>query len=432
MPLRAKLLLLVALLCSVASVRAQDTSDASVLLQVVTDGVPNTITFDIMITRKSDRWDLWANTTMRIENPDLTPMGGFDTSYSVSYLQGSSELPVQAYDATAMSQYAITPRIVNGRISITVYGPDSSDQAYRLPETKRTFVLGRFIVTGPPTAVLSDNLVFTTPITYYQAMAFKIDHDSVTGDPSARRRWYDKHDNVEMGTSYTSRTGPPKQCDSNIIDNFTAVYTGDLTVELAFTTNCELGIEGFIIERALVNPGDLTNMSFVERMNYTTNSALVACSVCELGKTYSGLLDGVEYRREIYAYRLISVNQRTKERRVIDTAFVRIPNAIISGAYLIDNPFEDVGTVTFNADDRIVLTVSVFDLTGKFIAYLVDEQGNPIVDKEYPKGSKYHARFLAKSDAANGLYNIVLVASPIDDKSIEQQSRVIIKAQLLR
>jgi hypothetical protein len=430
---RAKVALFVVLMCLAGTVRAQEPSDVKVVLQTTDDFVPNTITFEVIITRVSDHWDLWANTTLRLEHPDLVATGGFDSlTYSVDYQNGSSDLPLQTYDPTAMSKYAITPRITNGRISITVFGPDSSDWAFRLPDSKRSFLLGRFVLTAPASVVLRDTLMFTTPINYYQAMAFKMDHDSVTGTPPNQNVWYHKHDNVEMREEPSSFAGPPRQCDSNIIDNFTAVYVGDLVVELAFTTNCELGIEGFIIERSLVNPGDLTNLNFVERLNYTTNSILVACPVCETGKTYSGLFDGVEYRREVYAYRLIAVMQRSKERRVIDTAFVRIPNAIVSGAYLLENPFQDIATVIFNIDDRVMLSASVYDLTGKKMADLVDEQGNPIINKEYTKGAKFRARFLAASDAANGLYNIILVANPVDDKSIEQQSRVVLKAQLVR
>jgi len=430
---RAKSILLCLVMCTASALYAQDPHDVKVILQTTDDFVPNTITFEVVISRVSDRWDLWENTTLRLEHPDLMATGGFDSlTYTIDYQNGSSELPLQTYDPNAMSKYAITPRIVNGRISITVFGPDSSDWAFRLPDTKRSFLLGRFVLTAPANVTLRDSLAFTSPIQYYQAMAFKLEHDSVTGTPPSQNTWYYKHDNVELVVDPASFSGPPKQCDSNIIDNFTAVYVGDLSVELAFTTNCELGIEGFIIERSLVNPGDLTNLNFVERMNYTTNPILVACPVCELGKTYSGLFDGVEYRREIYAYRLLSVLQRTKERKPIDTAFVRIPNAIISGAYLLENPIQDVGTVVFNVDDRISLTATVYDLTGKKIGDLVDEQGKPIVNKEYAKGSKFRARFLAASDAANGLYNIVLVANPVDDKSIEQQSRVILKAQLIR
>jgi len=430
---RAKYTLLVLLLCFASFAQAQDSSDVKVVLQTTDDFVPNTITFEVIITRVSDRWDLWANTTLRLVHPDLLTTGGFDSlTYTVDYQNGSSELPLQTYDPSAMSKYSITPRIMNSRISITVFGPDSSDWAIRLPDSKRSFVLGRFVLTAPAGVVLRDTLAFATPANYYQAIAYKMDHDSVTGTPPSQNVWYSKHDNVEMRQETSSFAGPPRQCDSNIIDNFTAVYVGDLSVELAFTTNCELGIEGFIIERSLVNPGDRTNLNFLERMNYSTNSILVACPVCETGKTYSGLFDGVEYRREIYAYRLIAVMQRSKEHRVIDTAFVRIPNAIISGAYLLDNPFQDVTTVVFNIDDRVMLSASVYDLTGKKMADLVDELGNPIINKEYAKGSKFRARFLAASDAANGLYNIILVASPVDDNSIEQQSRVVLKAQLVR
>ena len=83
-------------------------------------------------------------------------------------------------------------------------------------------------------------------------------------------------------------------------------------------------------------------------------------------------------------------------------------------------------------DDRLRLTAKVYDVGGRQIGVLEDENGVKIENVEYPMGIDYRIYFRAPDIASQGLYNIILVGIPIEDTSIEEGSRVIIKAQLLR
>jgi hypothetical protein len=118
--------------------------------------------------------------------------------------------------------------------------------------------------------------------------------------------------------------------------------------------------------------------------------------------------------------------------RYHDTILVRIPSPIISNAQLLDNPFSDRTSARFNADDRLRLTAGAYDLGGRLITYLKDENGQPIINKEYAKGQSYLAVFDAESVASAGMYNLILIAVPFDETAVEEQSRVVLKAQLVR
>jgi hypothetical protein len=164
------------------------------------------------------------------------------------------------------------------------------------------------------------------------------------------------------------------------------------------------------------------------------NEPRLRSCLCLDPQVHDSLFDDVEFRREVYAYRLLGKRLPfygdTVE--IIDTIFIRIPNAIISNARILENPFKDQTTIRFNADDRLLLTAKATDLGGRLIGYLENEKGQPVENMEYPLGVGYELKFRAPDTASQGLYNILLVGMPMHDESVAEGSRVIIKAQLLR
>lgn len=426
-------LIIVVGFCASSVLRAQ--TDADVMLYVLTDPRPDTATFDIWLKRTSLRWEHWANGTFRIDVSDLMMTGGLNPAvHTVRLMPGTTGLaPLVAYNPAGMDGYAIVPRIMNGRVSVIVHGPDSVGNAFRLTRLGDSIRIGRFELASTNGSFLSDSLIaFTQPEPYFQANAFKLDHDSITGSGTQRNVWYATHDNVEMNSRWHSAPPPPDTCNNKAV--LAGQYDGDLTVGLSFKTEDEHCFRGYYIERAFVDRRDPTTLTFQSRpsLTYLSDGRFLSC-VCLTGRTHGNFTDVVEYRRETYAYRLVGVDVRdTATVAYLDTIFVRVPNAIISNAALLENPFKDRTIVQFNADDRLRLTASAYDLGGKLIGYLLDEQGNPIVDKEYPKGVFYKARFEASAVASQGLYNLVLVATPYDDTALGESSRAILKAQLLR
>jgi len=412
---------------------AAQPTDAIVRISPLLDPVFERMTFDVTLHRVSDKWHYWANISLRIESVDLQLTGGFNPAVHVlTMVPGSSDLLQVPYTPGAMAGYFIDAKFVNGQIALHVIGPDSVQFAKSIANPD-SIKIGQFIVTATDNSFVPEVLAASTPLDYFNANAFKIDHDSATGAGAGSNTWYVKHDNPPLVTEYLASPPPPDICDAKFV--FTGQYEGDLKVGLQFKVSDEHCYEGFWIERSIVNLRDLTDLTFetLPQLLYQNEPRLLSCQ-CLLPQVHDSLFDDVEYRREIYAYRLIG--QRLPNygdtAQIIDTIFVRIPNAIISNAKLLDNPFRDETTVQFNVDDRLFLTARVFDLGGRLIGTLVDDKGQEIVNKEYAAGVGYRALWEAPDIASQGLFNIVLIGIPYRDNSIEELSRVILKAQLVR
>lgn len=418
---------------SVPYMHAQIVPDARAVVQPVLDPLYTRLTFDLYVRRLTDRWTYWANTTMRIESTDLALTGGFNPAvHTVTFISDSSDLPLVPYTPGAMTGYYVDNQIVGGEIVVNVIGPDSVDDAITVLNND-SIRIGRFEVTSSDGSYVPEILTFSAPLTYYQANAFKIDHDSVTGSGVDRNVWFVKHDNPPLIVEYQEKPPPPDVCDATF--NFYGQYIGDLNVMLGFDVNDEHCYEGYIIERALVDRRDPNNLNFQGRpqLTYLNEPRLLSC-LCLVPQVHDSLFDAVEYRREMYAYRLIG--QRLPfygdSLEIIDTIFIRIPNAILSNARILENPFKDQTSIRFNVDDRLRLTARAFDLGGRLIGTLTTPDGKPVDNMDYVIGTDYRIIFKTPEVASQGLLNIILVALPLNDVAIEEQSRVIIKAQLLK
>jgi len=435
-PYLARFLLIVLACITFATSFAQDTTvQANIVVTNLFDPRPDYLVFEIDVRRVSDQWLLWSDATIRLwANEGLGVVSLDSAQYSIAYVPGTSVLPVGTYAPAAMSAYTIDPQLDTTFVTIAVHGPDQSGSAFAIPLRDSLYRLGRFEIRrldgGNAPSYLS---IVDTRGYRYQANAFKMDHDSVTGSGAEREVWYQLDDNVEMNTIYSiTQRGAP--CSDLTITEFTGEYIGDLRVRLRFVAECEMYTRGYFIERAIVTQVDPANLSFepLPSLTYTTNPLLVACSTCVSPTIYENFIDDVLYRRTLYAYRVASVARNSDVITYHDTIFVRVPNAIISNAKLLENPFRDRTTVQFNIDDRLTLTVAAYDVGGRLISYLNDEKGNPIISREYPQGAKYEAKFEAPEVASQSMYNIVFLAVPINDRSVEDLSRVVIKAQLLK
>lgn len=412
---------------------AQTIPDARAVVQPVLDPLYTRLTFDLYVRRLTDRWKYWANTTLRIESSDLAPTGGYNPAvHTLTFISDSSDLPLVPYNPGDMNGYFVDYQFVRGDIVVNIIGPDSVDDAIALvnPDSIR---IGRFEVTSSDGSYVPENLAFAAPLPYYQANAFKIDHDSVTGSGTDRNLWFAKHDNPPLETEYQEKAPPPDICEAEF--NFYGRYVGDLNVMLGFDVNDEHCYEGYIIERALVDSRDPNTLDFQGRpqLTYLNEPRLLSC-LCLVPQVHDSLFDGIEFRRQQYAYRLLGKRLPFygDSLEIIDTIFIRIPNAIISNARILENPFRSLTTIRFNVDDRLRLTARAYDLGGRLIGTLETQDGKPIEDMEFAFGADYRIVFKTTDVASQGLLNIVLIAFPINDFSIEEQSRVIIKAQLLK
>ncbi|MBU3741154.1 MAG: hypothetical protein FGM24_02595 [Candidatus Kapabacteria bacterium] len=417
-----------------ASLHAQKV-DARISLLMVDDQRQDRVEFDVVVTRVDDSWQHWANTTLRIEAVALRQTGGLIAGvHRIDLVPGSSDLALVPYDATQMRGYTCTADIVQGRIRILVYGPDSLDQTIQLSATRPTIRIGRFALSTVDGSAISTELAFAEPTEVWQAHAAKLVQDSIITAAGQEVYVYRRHDNVEIATRYGIGSSTTPDCDSVQIMAFEALYRGDLSVQLRFSTVCEEQLDGFLIERALVDRRRPNVLEFQARANldYANNTSLAACGTCDKGRTVDDILDGVEYRREAYAYRLVGVRAGRGDRIIFDTAVVHIPNAIVSNASVLRNPFRDRVDVLFDADDRLRIDAAAYDVLGNKLGDLVDADGHPMVNLMVQRGSGYRASFNVGDIASQGLVNIVIIGHPIDDRSIDELSRIVLKAQHLR
>jgi hypothetical protein len=333
-----------------------------------------------------------------------------------------------------MQGYACVAEIVQGRLRIAFMGPDSVGQSIVLDETNPTIRLGRFVLASIDGSALSTGLVMAEPQRLLQSNASKLVQDSTSEESGRDVVWYKLHDNVELRTRYSVVHSTAPGCDTTSITGFDGRYRGDRIVELAFTSECEQHVAGFIIERALIDRRQPERLAFSARANldYGSNDELAGCGSCPNGWTRTGLRDPIDYRREQYAYRLLGVHAETGERVIYDTAIVQIPGASIRNAAVVQNPFRQRVDITFDVDDRMRIDALVYDLRGGRLGTLLDPSGQPMVNYVVPPGQNLSGFYEFGEVSSQGLINIVLIGYPMDERSTDEMSRIVLKAQHLR
>lgn len=379
----------------------------------------DTLEFTLGLTRLNNIWERWANGTFELL---VNPVPSQDI-LQISLIPGTTQLN---------AGYVITPRIVTQtllpsskltqqRISVTILGPEQFAQTMPVDiDTSKPLLIGRFRV------IRTDKQPFQEPVdiawlgdyTYYQATAYKIDKDKTP--------WHISDDNIEMAanTKYIAgrTTLPPPilfDCSSFLIK-----YLGSRTVRLNWETQSERNLKGFIVVRGLLPFGetDTNKVEFSDTIaSYHANAAMLAKGIRGKGAQYS-LIDTAGVRGEYYFYKVLAYDT-TDKRTASCVKGVNVPFAVISAAAPQPNPFTQKTTVEYTLDDDVYLTCKVYNAAGQQIETLINNQ--------FMKLGKYTVDFIASSFALQGMYDIIFIASPISDNSIEL-SRAVVKVQLIR
>jgi len=409
--------------------------DATIDVRYVEDGRDDRITFDVVLTRRSAMWSHWANATVRMDAVELRQTGGLTPGlHTIELLPGTSDLPLVPYVPGSMQGYACTAEIVQGRLRIAIVGPDSVGQALVLDEANPSIRLGRFVLASTDGSALSIELAMAEPQRLLQSNASKLVQDSTSVESGREVVWHQRHDNVELRTRYSVVQSNKPGCDATSITAFDGRYKGDRIVELEFTSECEQHVAGFVIERALVDRRQPDRLEFAARadLDFGSNDELAACGSCPNGWTRTGLRDAVDYRRERYAYRLLGIHAESGTRVVYDTVFVQIPGASIRNAAVAQNPFRQRVDITFDVDDRMRIDAAVYDLRGGRLGALLDASGQPMVNYTVTPGQNLRGFYEFGEVSSQGLINIVLIGYPMDERSPDEVSRIVLKAQHLR
>ncbi|MBL7976235.1 MAG: hypothetical protein JNJ85_15065 [Candidatus Kapabacteria bacterium] len=410
-----------------------------------------TLEFDLTIQRNSYIWDRWANGTFQVKISGVADDRYTDQKMRVTLINGTSQLNPAPYQNAVLTNYTVTPRVFPGRISITVLGPDEYLDCKVVP-LDTTIRIGRFRVEMLDSARLGAEVTWVTPVDYYQANAYKLETDSIN---AKQVKWYNANDNVEMRNyARTRQTGtttvytdsfkvapPPERCFELQPNSFVAGYLGDRFVNVSWATLCEQAVQGYILRRRVINcPGmKPSELEFYEvrRFGPVYDTAMNSKGNTRTGFPYQiSTPDTVDFRAVTYEYEL-SALFFDGQRRYIDTTAIRIPNSVISRSFAGPNPIEassnsDVN-ICYTLDDRVRLSIKVYDITGKELATLMDKEIKPRTPRthEDPKDDVENIKWHIPDQASQGLYNVLLIAYPVDDPSIEL-SRSVIKLQLLR
>jgi hypothetical protein len=418
----------------------QKTKLAEVRIDSIIVFQPDSIQFELSITRTADNWDSWANGTFQIGINDSNFRIN-SSNIQFAYIPGTTEIPNLYLDANPGGQvpdneYTMTPRIFNDRISITIIGPEEySDCEYFERDARKE--IGKFVLKSNIGTIPWHRLIFkrtndpNDPYFHYQALAYKtenpISYNSV--------KWYDINDNVEMNNAI-GKTYAKYIIDFDmpamILDTFYAAYAGQKKDTLVWITSSEPIHKGFILTRKLVKQ-EFASQPYNDPYGFpdTVGKWNTGLPIDEMligniehmsGHEYRYEFDTVPYRDETYCYELIYQTLQD-ELITLDTACIPIPDVLIFSADNIPNPFSEKTTVRFRLEEEAIVDCIVYDIEGRVVTKLIEGQIMHV--------GLHHVDFNANIFAPQGLYDILIVAVPTEDMPIKI-GRSVIKAQLLR
>ncbi|MGQ9819926.1 MAG: hypothetical protein ACUVQ1_08430 [Candidatus Kapaibacteriales bacterium] len=390
---------------------------------------PYRLEFSLLLERTSDNWEYWANGTFQIAFDSAGYLPSPD-KHTIEYIKGSSDLNVIPIPGILPNvSYIITPNVWPGRFSITIAGPEEYENCI-VPRLGNFIKIGRFAIESKDKSiVLPQRLTWLKPYIYYQACAFKLDQDSIF---IPNLYLASTNDNFEMDdglNSFVTYSILDRPSPRTVLKYFDVEYVGLKQLDLKWETISEYLVKGFIVVRGLRtgNNSSPTDVDFKDtiadfRKPGQRNFSLLGQGTSFEGKEYSFQYDTVEYRGLEYCYKLL---YQDFYDNLITLAYdcERIPNSIITKATPSPNPFSNSTTIEYIVEDDVILDAFVNDLTGRILVRLINHQ--------YTSKGKHWVDFLADPNAQEGLYNVVFIAYPIDDPTVEL-SRAIVKLQLIR
>jgi|GEM_PF-5904422 len=405
----------------------------------------DTIKFDLKIINTSDndtstsfRWDAWSNATIQLSFADTTFQIN-QGNFMFEFIKDSSQVP-NIETGLPGNQippdiYYITPRIINGRMSITVIGPENYSDCKRI-NSGDTMRLGSFYMISTQGVIPYNTIQFESTndndqYFYYQALAAKTNSEIKIRNT----KWYNPDDNVELNNSALG-TKVKYEIDLDmppmIVDTFYVEYAGQKKDTLVWITSSEPVHQGFILKRKLVPYGtkyyedkqlfyDLVGRWDVIRK--PTDTLLIGNITHMYGYDYRYEFDTVPYRDEKYCYQLLYTTLKG-DTIPLDTACIDIPDVLIYSAKASPNPFSETTKIEFRLEEESLVSCIVYDIEGRVVAKIFE-------DKVLGVGLHTEFSFQAQVFAPQGLYDIVIYAVPTDDMPIKK-GRAVIKAQLIR
>lgn len=397
----------------------------------------DSLEFSLYLTKNSETWTAFANTTLQLGFLDSLLFLD-STDYQFDLKPGSSDLPIYttAGNQLPKSSYLIEQKVFKERFSITILGPEQYDDCVKF-NMYQTLKLGRFSIKSKSKKSLPNYLKWLEPKDWYQALAYKRDIDSLI---ASNTPFYYPDDNVNMddGKNTTFKMNIDQNPEEKFsFNDFWVIYTGQKVDSLGWSTKLEKNVNGYFIKRGVrtsifeIEYSDIIGTWVASDPKY--NPSYISKGYSLTGQVYYPFYDTVDYRGGEYCYSLWA-NMNRKDGTSFDTLLAQrcvvVPNAVISKANPLTNPFSISTIISLDIDDDCYVDGFVTDEVGKFVDRLT-YNGKPM-DKLLMKiGKDYSIPFIASSIASQGLYNAVFIAYPINDKNIEV-SKAVVKLQLIK
>lgn len=419
----------------------------------VSDG--SSLYFDLFLQKNTENWTAFANTTLQLDFLDSTAIDSTDLIFA--YVDGTTDiknLATTSGNQLPTDGYLIEPKVFKGRFSLTIVGPEEYDEClqFSMNEERK---LGQFVISSKSGQALPLYLKWKQPYDWYQALAYKTNKDSLLNGSIP---FYYVNDNIEMddGKQFTFQLNIDQNPEERFsFDDFWVFYTGQMIDSLGWSTKLEKDVNGYFVKRGVrtsifeVEYTDLIGTWVAGDPKF--NPGFISKGYSKTGHLYNPFFDTVEYRGGQYCYSLWA-NMNRKDGTSFDTLLaqecIEVPNAVISKANPLTNPFYYSTIINLHLDDDCFVDGFVVDEIGRLVTTLeykgkpmkrlemkkskpaVKYEGDDNPDTDEERGG-YHIPFTASSIASQGLYNVVFIAYPIEDKNIEI-SKAVVKLQLVK
>ncbi len=405
-------------------VKAQDPTLATIVIKDFAILNTDSLKFTMGLARNGSTWQRWANATFQ-----FNVKGVAAENLSITTVPGSSQLSPSLYTVTPrVVQPSLLPNsaITKNRISITVKGPEKFEDAVIVSEdTNQAVIIGTFIITAKNGTQFASNtsLEYLNDVEYYQALAYKIQNDQLP--------FHIADNNIEINANLMKFIGTDPsvvpETRLNCKASF-AEYLGNMVTKVTWKTTSEYLNAGFVVFRGKTGLGG-GQVSFDSIVGtYTNRSELVGKGQSSKEQTYT-FIDTVNDRGAAYCYKVVSMKDAStinvdKDGKEIACALCTyVPFAVIVAATPTENPFQTETTIKYRLDDDVILTAKVYDVSGQLVETLIDSK--------YTIRGEHEVKWIASQFAVQGMYNVILIAYPVNDPTIEL-SRAVVKLELMR
>jgi|GEM_PF-2777493 len=406
---------------------------------------PKEWTFDIHIQRSDDFWQKFVNATFEFQlyDYDLEQYQSFNPE-DLSFVIDSSDLPAIVNNKRSL-RFITDSFYVESKVDTNVFriwfdGPDSLFNIEDIPKVNgndETVLLAkvRMIASKDYKLTRSPVLKFSSPVSYYQDVAFK----NVKIDTIDNIIYYE-HDNISLYNPNSNyivdyREDPDEPFAFKFRD-INATYVGDEKINVNFSTRREIWQAGFKVKRMVLPPftDRFDNLDFnaegklIASYNQSDGQdvyeeSLISNYTKVLGDDYA-IVDGdVTKRGSIYCYQ-VSYDDNAEDNQtnwILGTKCITVPNAVISYASAQPNPVVYDTQLEYFVEDEVSMLIKIVDVEGR----ILKEVNEPHLTK-----GRHFLHLTFPEFSSEGLYTIMLVARPYENNDpMVKESTALIKLQ---